>query len=96
MSKGYAASSAFSECAWPLVRRAGDRPVRSLGGLMYGDGEAVIEYRNAGSTLHPLTATVLLPSGAAYTLTFATGQRPSVQHAANAIALVRRTEADRA
>lgn len=66
--------------------------VSNLGGKMYGDGEFVLEFDNAGSMLAPLMADVADLRGSSITvreLTFAEGTPATIDTARKAIALVR-------
>ena len=72
---------------------ASPKPVVShVGGSMYGDGEYVVEFRNASSFLVPLSADVMTPSGKLYEVTMSLGDKPSVATARSIIAQVRARE----
>jgi hypothetical protein len=66
--------------------------VSNLGGAMYGDGDVVVDFEGAGSMHAPLAATVLCPSGQAYSVSFPHGTRPSVKLAGSVIERVRGLE----
>lgn len=63
-------------------------PVNYLGGTMYGDGEYVVEFHR--STIAPLSATMLTPTGV-YRMQFpaSAAPEPNVQTARKLIATAR-------
>jgi hypothetical protein len=68
------------------MRDYGD--VSYIGGTMYGDGEYVVEFHYTRSTLGPMKATVLGPSGLR-SVDFEAGTEPNVKTARQVIALAR-------
>jgi hypothetical protein len=72
-----------------LREHVDESAVRSLGGQMYGDGKVVVEFRGVGSTLAPLSADVLVPSGRAYEVGFELGAKASRETAVTVIRTAR-------